>query len=58
LTELKRPAPLDTHRHDRERFDSGQPMLDEWLGRYAGQNRRRHSAATWVIADPADVVVA
>ena len=33
-------------------------MLDEWLHRYAGQNRRRDTAATWVIADPDDVVVA
>jgi GNAT superfamily N-acetyltransferase len=33
-------------------------VLDEWLRRYAGQNRRRHTAATWVIADANDVVVA
>ena len=33
-------------------------MLDEWLRRYAGQNRRRDTAATWVIADADDVVVA
>lgn len=26
-------------------------MLDEWLRRYAGQNRRRDTAATWVITD-------
>jgi GNAT superfamily N-acetyltransferase len=58
LTELRRPAPLDPSRHDRGQFDSGQPVLDEWLRRYAGQNRRRHTAATWVIADPGEVVVA
>jgi GNAT superfamily N-acetyltransferase len=58
LTELRRPAPLDPRRHDRERFDSGEPVLDEWLRRYAGQNRRRDTAATWVIADANDVVVA
>jgi GNAT superfamily N-acetyltransferase len=58
LTELRRPAPLDPRRHDRQRFDSGEPVLDEWLRRYAGQNRRRDTAATWVIADPDDVVVA
>jgi ribosomal protein S18 acetylase RimI-like enzyme len=58
LTELKRPAPLDPRLHDRERFDIGEPMLDEWLRRYAGQNRRRDTAATWVIAGPDDVVVA
>ena len=33
-------------------------MLDEWLRRYAGQNRRRDTAATWVIADADDRVVA
>ena len=33
-------------------------MLDEWLRRYAGQNRRRDTAATWVIADTHDSVVA
>jgi GNAT superfamily N-acetyltransferase len=58
LTELRRPAPLDPGRHDRDRFDSGEPVLDEWLRRYAGQNRRRDTAATWVIADAHDVVVA
>ena len=58
LTELKRPAPLDPRRHDRDHFDSGEPVLDEWLRRYAGQIRRRHTAATWVIADAGDVVVA
>ena len=58
MTELKRPAPLDPRRHNREQLDSGEPVLDEWLRRYAGQNRRRDTAATWVIADNADVVVA
>ncbi len=58
MTELRRPAPLDPRRHDRERFDSGEPALDEWLRRYAGQNRRRDTAATWVIANAYDVVVA
>jgi GNAT superfamily N-acetyltransferase len=51
LTELRRPAALDTRRHDRSQFDCGEPALDEWLRRYAGQNRRRDTAATWVIAD-------
>ena len=58
MTELRRPAPLDPRRHDREKFDSGEPVLDEWLHRYAGQNRRRDTAATWVIADAHNVVVA
>jgi GNAT superfamily N-acetyltransferase len=58
LTELRRPALLDPRRHDRDQFDSGEPVLDEWLRRYAGQNRRRDTAATWVIADANDDVVA
>lgn len=33
-------------------------MLDEWLRRYAGQNRRRDTAATWVILDAGNAVVA
>lgn len=58
MTELHRPAPLDPRRHHREQFDSGEPVQDEWLRRYAGQNRRRDTAATWVIADADDVVAA
>ncbi len=58
MTKLARPALLDPRRHDRDGFDSGEPVLDEWLRRYAGQNRRRDTAATWVIADAQDVVVA
>jgi GNAT superfamily N-acetyltransferase len=58
LTDYQRPAPLDAARHSRATFDSGVPILDEWLRRYAGQNRRRDTAATWVIADTADIVVA
>jgi GNAT superfamily N-acetyltransferase len=58
LTELRRPAPPDVSRHDRTELDSGDPILDEWLRRYAGQNRRLDTAATWVIADARDTVVA
>jgi GNAT superfamily N-acetyltransferase len=58
LTELHRPTPLDPARHNRDGFDSGEPSLDEWLRRYAGQNRRRDTAATWVIADTDEVVIA
>ena len=31
-------------------------MPDEWLCRYTGQNSRRDTSATWVIADTNDVV--
>lgn len=57
-TELRRPELLDRKRHDRSGFDSGDPGLDEWLRRYAGQNRQRDTAATWVIADTSSRVVA
>ena len=49
---------LDPGQHDRARFDSGELVLDEWLRRYAGQNRRRDTAATWVVLDTDDVVAA
>lgn len=58
MTDLRRPELLDPTRHDRSRFDSGEPALDDWLRRYAGQNRRRDTAATWVIVTPEDRVVA
>ncbi len=58
MTELRRPSLLEPARHDRSRFASGDDALDEWLRRYAGQNRRRDTAATWVITDAEDVVVA
>jgi GNAT superfamily N-acetyltransferase len=58
LTELRRPALLDPRRHNRDHFDSGEPVLDEWLRRYAGPSRRRDTAATWVITDTNHIVVA
>ncbi|MHB1852938.1 MAG: GNAT family N-acetyltransferase, partial [Acidimicrobiales bacterium] len=58
MTELRRPAPLDPERHRRDEFDCGEPLLTEWLRRYAGQSRRSNTAATWVIADQVDRVVA
>lgn len=58
LTEFRRPEPLDPKHHDRSTFESGTPDLDDWLRRYAGQNRRRDTAATWVIADRDHRVVA
>ena len=49
--EFYRPTLLDTEKHQRDGFTSGEPSLDEWLRRYAGQNRRGNTAAVWVIAD-------
>lgn len=56
MTELRRPEPLDPKRHDRSVFDSGAPELDDWLRRYSTQNRRRNTAATWVVTDADSVV--
>ncbi|MDQ1292223.1 MAG: hypothetical protein QG608_100 [Actinomycetota bacterium] len=53
---FRRPALLEST-HRRENFDSGEPSLDDWLRRYAGQNRRRNTAAVWVITDIDDEVV-
>ncbi|MHB8330409.1 MAG: GNAT family N-acetyltransferase, partial [Acidimicrobiales bacterium] len=36
----------------------GEPVLDEWLHRYAGQNRRGNTAAIWVVVDHDNAVVA
>ena len=58
MTEFRRPQLLDVRRHNRTGFESGETILDEWLRRYAGQSRRRDTAATWVIVDAEDVVVA
>lgn len=57
MTELRRPEPIDPKRHDRSTFDSGAPELDDWLRRYAAQNRRRNTAATWVVANAEDRVL-
>ena len=46
-----RPTLLDPDTHRRDEFASGDPSLDEWLRRYAGQSRRGNTAAVWVIAD-------
>lgn len=58
LTELRRPRLLDNGRHDLSQFESTDPGLGDWLRRYAGQNRRRNTAAVWVIPTSDDVVVA
>ncbi|WP_250290713.1 GNAT family N-acetyltransferase [Frankia sp. CiP1_Cm_nod1] len=57
MPELRRPALLGRH-HDRTQLDSGSPSLDDWLRRQASQSRRADTAATWVVADTDDRVVA
>ena len=57
MIELRRPEPLDTTRHDRSVFECGDASLDDWLRRYAAQNRRQDNSATWVITDADGVIV-
>lgn len=49
--QFHRPTLLDPEKHRRDEFSSGDVSLDDWLRRYAGQNRRGNTAAVWVIAD-------
>lgn len=58
MTEFRRPCLLDARVHDRTAFACEEPGLTEWLHKYAGPNRRGHTATTWVIADVDDRVVA
>lgn len=58
MTDYRRPQVLDPSRHNRDDFDCDENELNLWLQRYAGQNRRRNTAATWVVVDAFDNVVA
>lgn len=40
--------PYDPHRHDADRFDSGEPTLDEWLRRHAAGADARRTARTFL----------
>jgi GNAT superfamily N-acetyltransferase len=39
-------------RHDRARFDCGEPVLNQWLREQAGQSERRDTARTFLALDP------
>ncbi len=55
--QFHRPTLLDPDKHRRDEFTSGETPLDEWLRRYASQNRRGNTAAVWVITDANHTVV-
>jgi ribosomal protein S18 acetylase RimI-like enzyme len=55
--QFHRPTLLDTDKHRRDEFTCGETTLDDWLRRYAGQNRRGNTAAVWVITDANQKVV-
>lgn len=44
-------SPLDTRRHDRAAFGCGEPTLDTYLQRQAGQHQRDGIATTHILAD-------
>ncbi len=43
-----------SRRHDRKNFDCGSQQLNEYLGRYAGQNHESGGAKTFVAVSPDD----
>jgi GNAT superfamily N-acetyltransferase len=49
-------VPFDRKAHDRSHFLSGEPDLDDWLRRLAGQATRQDSARTYVACDGIRVV--
>ena len=56
VTSMTRVEPLDPSRHDRSQFVSGEPMLDDWIRRFAGQAARRDGARTYVVCDGPRVI--
>ncbi len=58
MSDWRSPRSFDPKRHKTGKFDSGRPELDEWLQRYAGQNERRGSSRSFVVADEGDRVIA
>lgn len=58
MTSYHRPRLLDPDLHDRAGFVCRESAYTQWLQRYSGQNRRGNTAATWVITDSAQRVVA
>ena len=46
--------PLEKRRHDRQGFDCGVPVLNEYLRKYAGQHRRQGLSTTFVLVDDRD----
>ncbi len=52
LAEIRGAKPRRPHKltkaHDRTRFESGAPELDEWLKKYSWQNQRANNATTYV----------
>ena len=56
MTSRPRIEPLDLSAHDRTQFLCGEPTLDEWIRRFAGQAPRRDGARTYVVCDGPRVI--
>jgi len=55
LEEISAPEPL-SREHDLGTFDSGVPVLDDWLRRRANQNQEAGASRTYVIRSRGEVV--
>jgi len=53
--EIGAPQKLSSH-HDLSAFDSGEPVLDEWLRRRAAQNEASGASRTYVVCTGNNVV--
>jgi len=53
----RRPVAFDPRSHLTDGFDSGQPSLDIWLQRFAGQSQRRDAARTFVTSEDGLTVI-
>lgn len=52
---LSSPEPLSNH-HQTDTFDSGEPVLDDWLRRRAGANQASGASRTYVVCEETRVV--
>lgn len=55
--EARRPIAFDPGSHLTDGFDSGEPSLDIWLQRFAGQSQRRDAARTFVTSRDGPTVI-
>lgn len=53
----RRPVAFDSRTHLSDGFDSGEPSLDIWLQRFAGQAQRRDAARTFVTTENGVIVI-
>jgi GNAT superfamily N-acetyltransferase len=45
-------SPLDALVHDRQGFDCGEPVLNQYISQFAEQHRRRGISSVYVLTDP------